>query len=520
MTLPLIIHMAYLAQLRPTHQRFKRALQDPKTHQLKKLQTILSTNQHTDFGKKHHFANIHTPEAYQQRVPIHTYEQLAPWFDRIAQGQNNILTTEPILMMERTGGSTQANKLIPYTQSLLNEFSAATNAWIYDIYANRPLLWGTKSYWSVSPVVQGQAQTEGGIPIGMEDDTEYFGPLAQWALRQLMAVDNTIAKLPNMDEWRHATARALLQTPDLGFISIWHPSFWTILFDYINDHRDALRPHLPQTRQHLLNTDKRLNPQDIWPRLGLLSCWADASAQSALEPIRRDLPCIELQPKGLLATEGVVTIPWSQTHQHPLAITSHFFEFVDIQNPQAPPLFAWQLQPNRRYHVLLTTSGGLYRYTLNDQVLCTGFLGHTPSLRFLGKLDKTSDLRGEKLNASMVHDTLQSAKANLNLTWDFAMLAPTPCEPPHYTLFIETNASDQHLQQLTEHMENRLRESYHYNYCRDLQQLAPLKHQRITQGHPRYIDALTQRGQRAGDIKPTSLDRRLFWSDVFSAFDR
>jgi hypothetical protein len=37
-------------------------------------------------------------------------------------------------------------------------------------------------------------------------------------------------------------------------------------------------------------------------------------------------PRCRVQSKGLLATEAVVTIPWRG--RYPLAVTSHFFEFL------------------------------------------------------------------------------------------------------------------------------------------------------------------------------------------------
>ena len=47
----------------------------------------------------------------------------------------------------------------------------------------------------------------------------------------------------------------------------------------------------------------------LWPRLVLVSCWADAAASDSAASLRRRLPHARLQPKGLLATEGVVSLP-------------------------------------------------------------------------------------------------------------------------------------------------------------------------------------------------------------------
>ena len=47
----------------------------------------------------------------------------------------------------------------------------------------------------------------------------------------------------------------------------------------------------------------------IWPRLALISCWTDAAAGQFLPQLRELFPTIEIQPKGLLATEAFVSFP-------------------------------------------------------------------------------------------------------------------------------------------------------------------------------------------------------------------
>ena len=141
---------------------------------------------------------------------------------------------------------------------------------------------------------------------------------------------------------------------------------------------------------------------DIWPRLSLISCWADGPARAAAALLARRCEGIALQPKGLLATEAVVTIPFDG--RHPLAIRSHFFEFVE---PDGRVRLAHELQRGMEYTLLLTTGGGLYRYKLCDRVIVDDFVHHTPSLRFLGRDDRVSDLFGEKLSDGFVAGVLE-----------------------------------------------------------------------------------------------------------------
>ena len=55
----------------------------------------------------------------------------------------------------------------------------------------------------------------------------------------------------------------------------------------------------------------------------------------------------------------------------------------------------------------------------------------------------------------------------------------------------------------------------HYGYCRALGQLGHLKLQRVQNGWETYQRVLLQAGARLGDIKPTGLDTRTDWDEIF-----
>jgi hypothetical protein len=117
------------------------------------------------------FDRICTREEYQARVPIVDYDALEPFIERVASGERQVLTQAPVRMFERSSGSSAANKLIPYTDQTLREFSASTAPWLYDLYRAYPRLNGRRSYWSVSAAARKKEHTAGGIAIGMPRPT-------------------------------------------------------------------------------------------------------------------------------------------------------------------------------------------------------------------------------------------------------------------------------------------------------------------------------------------------------------
>lgn len=505
------VSAAYVASLWPAWRRFAAALADPERAQRDRLRALITANANTRFGRRHRFAEIDGVAAYRARVPVGDYDSHAPWIERVADGEASVLTAEPIRMLEISGGSTAANKLVPYTESLLAEFGAATNPWLYDLYSRRPALWGTRSYWAISPVARRQTHTRGGLRVGIEDDTEYFGPMRRWALRRMLAVPPSLARIRDVPTWRRETCTRLLATADLGLVSVWSPTFLTLLMEAIDADLDALLAALPAARageiRSALDTAGAVTGEALWPRLGLISCWVDGASKHFIAGLRRWFPRTPIQPKGLLATEGVVSVPLeSMGGAAVLAAGSHFLEFVDLDQPEREPLLAHELRVGGSYSPLLTTGGGLYRYHLKDVVSCVGLHQRTPAIRFEGKLDSVVDLCGEKLNARHVEAALATASTLTGIRLAFAVLSPVRADRPGYRLYIETDADDATLARAVEIVEAELAESEHYDYCRRLGQLQPLEAVRVRRGMELYCDAMSRSGRRFGSVKPTNID--------------
>ncbi|MCB0055873.1 MAG: GH3 auxin-responsive promoter family protein, partial [Caldilineaceae bacterium] len=161
----------WLASALPAAWRFTRARRAVGATQARVLMDIVRANADTEFGRRHTFAAIDTPAAFQQRVPLATYADFVPAIDRIAAGVPNVLTAAPVKLLEPTSGSSAAAKLIPYTAPLQGEFQAAIAAWVVGTLGRRPALWRGAAYWSVSPLVDRTRRSAGGIPIGFEEDS-------------------------------------------------------------------------------------------------------------------------------------------------------------------------------------------------------------------------------------------------------------------------------------------------------------------------------------------------------------
>ena len=538
-----LINGLWAGSMLPEARAFHRRIPDARPIQEAMLLRFVRQNASTQFGKAHHFDAIHGMADYQARVPIRDYEDFRPYIERIAAGESGVLTAERVLLFEPTGGSESAQpKLIPYTASLRWEFQRAIAPWITDLYRHLPALLSGRSYWSISPVTEGRTHTPGGIPIGFESDSAYLGWKGKLA-EQVFAVPPAIRAVTNIENFRYLTALCLLRDRHLGLISVWNPTFLTLILTLIEDRAETLirdiasgtatlpveadirffrrylQPAAARARalESALAAPLSIRFKQVWPRLTLLSCWMDGAAVMHLPTLQSYLPSVTIQGKGLIATEGIVSFPLRQAADvHIPAFTSHVMEFL-ADDSRVYTLET--LETGQFYTVILSTGGGLYRYNLNDQVQVTGWWRGLPLLRFAGR-NRVSDLVGEKLSERHAQQVIQQTLQQCRVDYEFAMLAPQLLDKGgYYTLFIQTShlPDRRALHDMQQRLEAGLKENFHYRYARQLQQLQPLK-VFLIHGDPRlaYEQRCLAKGQKLGDIKLPYLDRRSDWDQHFT----
>lgn len=477
------------------------ALHDPTVAQEQLLRRILADNVESAFGRQHEFQSIRNWDDYRQRVPIRDYVGLSPWIERIISGDANALTTEAPFVFELTGGSSGGHKLVPYTRRALSAFRVAILAWLADLLANRPEMGGGRAYFAISPATRAKRQSIGGLPIGLETDAGYLGEdLAPVLSSLLIGVD--LGALPDVESWRLMTAAALAASADLSFISVWSPTFLTSLLETMAERRDEIAMLIRQrsdgteraARFMECTTNERVEAAALWPQLRLVSAWADASSKSAAARLRSITPEIELQPKGLLATEGVFTLPLSGPNFPVPALNSSVLEFEDKSG--ALHLID-ELAEGSTYQLIVTTPGGFYRYRIGDEVKCCGFIGgtsaRTPMLTFIGRAGNVADLVGEKIEEAF-------AAACVATTDSFACLVAIE-SPPHYVLVVESETDVMRVSGYEHHLcTNPL-----YADARFTGQLGPLRILTIENAFQRYLAWRVQNGARLGDIKQPAL---------------
>ncbi len=482
------------------------------TRQTRWLKKCLQRNCDTAYGTLHDFADISDIGTYQERVPLTNYENLRPHIARIQGGEPNVLFSGRAVAFETTGGSSGGSKMIPYSEHSLIDFRAAIMPWLANVINNNRINDGT-AYFSISPACRTSKRLPSGIPVGLPDGA-YLGEDILRLFSDISATPPWLAELTALSDWQLATLYFMILHQNLKLISIWSPTFLTALLDSIDIHADTLLQLFLSGGQLIhhtvtpdLNAHTRLSrylirrdPATIWPHLKLVSCWTEGSSRPFFDELQHRFSGVPFQKKGLLSTEAVVTVPDSKGRCL-LTADSGFYEFLDergtIHSPDT-------LVAGQKYEVIITTSGGLYRYRSGDIVRAEGYVSGVPELSFMGRCGLTSDLVGEKLNDVFVDNCLHGISG-------FRMLVPTAIPIPHYILLLDASINHD-LKRVTAKVEERLSKNPQYAYARQMGQLDSLTHLSMTHPVETHANLLHKEGVRLGDIKLPALSGHSSWN--------
>lgn len=418
--------------------------------------SYLQRNSFTEIGKLYQFSKIRDLDEYRNRVPLVKWDDIEMLIEKSARGVEKVLTSDKILFFHPTGGSTGGSKLIPFTKRLAKEFSRVVTVWLLDVAVSYPGTFCGKTIFPITPFSDPNISQFGKVKVRFLRDSEYI-PIY---LKKILSLSILPVKL----DTNIARVEQLLEK-DLSSMWLWHPTLFFALLENLFSADFSDRPVLQKKVRDLRNAFYKGDLSIFWPNLRFISCWGDGSAREASRKLKKLFKNSHLQPKGLMATEGVVSFPFSKAKGPIVAFFAHFIEFID-NNDNSYTL--WEVQKGKKYKVALTTGGGLYRYMLGDWVEITDFWHKVPVIRFLAR-DNVVDLVGEKLEYSFVRNVIQRIKPK---NVEIAFIRPSKSKIPKYKLYLYPSVCVD-IDKLAAKLDEELKNNFSYKAAREIGQLAP-----------------------------------------------
>lgn len=463
----LIIRYAYLAYLRARLRRFRASADRAREFQQSALLAKISRNANSQFGRDFGFREIRSVADFRARVPVLSYEDHRPYIAKVLHGDVTAMFAPGtnVLMFAMTSGTTGEPKRLPITQQLFDEYRRGWQMWGGGAFSDHPDLLLKKTLQLTSDWQQYKSPC--GIPCGQISG---LAATTRPAIAQSLFLPPPATTRLHDAAAKHYTAlRFALASRRLGMIVTANPSSLvefarransqceplirdihdgTLSWDIPAPVRESLarkikarNPRRARQLEQLVDQHGALLPKHAWPGLSVIAVWTGGSIGIFLPRLTDLYGDAAIRDHGLSASEGRMTIPLvDRTSAGILDFKHHYFEFIPVEesdSPQPTVLECHELEVGRDYYILLTTSGGLYRYNIHDLVRCVGFQGQAPLLEFLNKGKNFSNLSGEKLSEHQVIRAVEKTLAELSLPVDFFLLAPVMEAQPGYVLLLE-----------------------------------------------------------------------------------
>lgn len=453
----LTAHLLRLASRGPA-RRFRAAALDPERAQLNRLRSIAWSNSATEFGREHDFGGVKTVEDWRARVPVTDYEGMRDYMIRIIDGESFVLTAEDPVMFARTSGTTGMAKYIPVTPACRGRVHGdPMRTWFWHAQKDHPNVFRGKLLTLVSPAEEGR--TEAGIPYGATSGHIYKN--LPRSIRSTYLLPYELFTLDSYESRYYLAMRLGVGCEHVSFVATANPSSIIQLVETADRHSESILKDvaegtisvdvdLPLALRNALESKLKPNPErarmlgrlreerggrllpsDYWPHLALLGCWKAGTVGAYLERFpawfTRQGVTTPVRDWGYLSSEARASVPLSDEGAGGvLCVATNFYEFVRADELEMAPDSAssWEfrsaheLEEGVEYYVFLTTTGGLYRYDINDIVEVVGWWEKTPQIVFRRKGRGMTSLTGEKLSVNHVVDAFRRAGTEVDVEID------------------------------------------------------------------------------------------------------
>src|SRR5262245_25681385 len=96
------LNTAWMISCGRAARHFRRSLRDVRQAQWRVLERIIRANGGCEFGRRYGFAEMRSLDDFRRRVPPTTWEDIAPSVERISSGEQGVLTSERVELLQPT----------------------------------------------------------------------------------------------------------------------------------------------------------------------------------------------------------------------------------------------------------------------------------------------------------------------------------------------------------------------------------------------------------------------------------
>lgn len=367
-------------------------MQNPIQSQRDVLQDLVTHAQHSEIGRKYGFDQLFTISKFKQAVPIHEYEDLKPYIERLMLGEQYLLWNTPVYWFAKSSGTThEKSKFIPITDESLRNCHYQGAKDVLTLYYNR---------YPESDLLTGKGLVIGGShQINSLDEDIFYGDLSAVLLQNTPFWSNWLRtpelSIALMDEWESKIEQLAQSTIHEDVTSLSGVPTWTLVLI-----------------KRILEITGKSTLLEVWPRLEMY-----LHGGISFTPYKKQFEKLiggEINYLNMYnASEGFFAAQ-NDTSDDMLLFLQHgiFYEFMPVEeygkpNPQTIGLKA--VEPGKNYAPVISTNGGLWRYLIGDTISFTSL--YPFKIKVTGRLKHFINAFGEELIVDNSDQAISMASA-------------------------------------------------------------------------------------------------------------
>ncbi|HVZ26925.1 MAG TPA: GH3 auxin-responsive promoter family protein [Sediminibacterium sp.] len=385
-----------LARLR--HWRIEQWRDHPIEAQRETLQNLVTHGQYTEFGRRYEMRELFNIRKFKERIPIHEYNDLKPYIERLMRGEENLLWNTPVNWFAKSSGTTSdKSKFIPITQESLEDCHYQAAKDVLTLYYQ---------FNTESDLLTGKGLVIGGShQISKINEAVQYGDLSAVLLQNTPVWANWIRtpelSIALMDEWEGKIERLAQSTIQEDVTSISGVPTWTLILI-----------------KRILEITGKSTLKEVWPHLELY-----IHGGVSFLPYRNQFEtliggnCRYLEMYN--ASEGFFAAQDNPGEDGMLLFLDHsiFYEFMPVEeygsaNPRTIGL--QEVETGRNYALVISTNGGLWRYLVGDTVQFTSLAPYR--IRVSGRLKQYINAFGEEVISDNAEQAIAIASQKTGLT--------------------------------------------------------------------------------------------------------
>jgi hypothetical protein len=353
---------------------------------------LLSSASNTKFGQEHGFKDIKSYTEFATKIPLRDYDQMKPYIERAMRGEADVLWPGKVELFAKSSGTTgDRSKFIPVTAEFLRRCHYTAGTQMLMVHCKES---------TNASIFSGKSLTLGGSHKIVEVNKEAVAGDLSALLMQNLPSWARFFRTPKlsialMDEWESKLEAIAEECIPQNITNIVGVSSWTLVL-----------------MKKILEKTGKKHIHEVWPNLEVFF-HGGVSFTPYKEQFQAVFPGKKMKyVETYNASEGFFGIEDVPGSGDLLLMANHgiFYEFIPVEqvytsNPRAYELD--EVEKDVNYAMVISTSGGLWRYLIGDTVRFTSIAPYR--IKITGRTKHFINAFGEELMIENAEKALSKA---------------------------------------------------------------------------------------------------------------